>query len=1497
LIKNKGIKKLANILFRLFAILVFLTVVAFLLLQQHAIQTYLAQRAAVYLSSRLQTRVDIGTVEISFFTKVILNDVYIEDQHKDTLLYAKKLRLGISVLDTEKRKLHVSDIVLLNSKASVIKYAEDKDFNFQFILDAFESKDTVKSGRKPWDISFGEVTLINTTFAYRNEHDTIITTGINFTDLEARMINGRFSDISVDKDTIFATTKYLSAVEKSGFILKSMSSFVKLSPTGLTLNELKLRTPQSNIATDLTLKYNDYDDLNQFIDSVRIKAAFDKSKLELSDIAYFAPELKGLFQALTISGKVSGKISDLKGKNLDITMGKVTQFRGDVTLTGLPYIEETLIYLNVDRLSTSYDDLRHLPVPPFEKHGTLQVPPSIAKLGLMHFKGTFTGLYNDFYAYGDFNTALGNLSSDISVHRDEKLNKPVYKGKLKSKGFNFGRFFDAPMLGRASGSVNVDGEGLTLEELTAKLEGNITSIDFNKYTYKNVAIEGNIAKRIFKGKLNVKDENIDFDFIGKVDLTGKMPALDFVTTLNKADLAALHFLNTTKKTNISTQLIINVTGNNIDNMLGQVNFDNTIYTQDDEVYKMSVFNLIAEEENGVKTVKLFSDFVDARVTGSFKILQMEPAVAKLLSEYLPSQFAQRRFAPQSANQNFEYSFLFKKTDAVTRLFVPKLLIAPKTQIKGKFNSAAAELSLAATSSRISYAGVVFNNWNASGKTNGTLQFSTGCERLYVSDSIYLNDFNIASNSAGDSVSFAMTWDNKTERKTMGDIKAFMHFDSRNKLLFKILPSEFSISDSLWSISHTNEVLIDSSHITVKDLVVEHGIQSIALNGVLSDNKKDQLQLKFTEFNLANFNVVTRPKGVTLKGVINGVSSITDFYNDLVFSSDNNFRDFSVNNNELGNGDVTSIWDNSKQALYLHGAFTLGIVPNILFSGYYYPKKEQDNLDLEVSLQNLRMELFEPFVKEYCSDFAGFFAGNLTVKGSLKEPKVDGIINVNARKVTVSYLKTSYKFTHDIVIQNTSFGVENMSVFDINNNKAVVTGKVYHDNFKNFQLDFDIQAQKFMCLNTTEADNPDYYGRAFASGIINIFGFLDHILIDANVRTEKVTSIDKQILSKANTELTKFYIPLAGTSEVSESNFITFVKKDTSIKVKSDYKVKLGGLTLNFGLEVTPDAEIQLIFDQKVGDVIKARGNGDIKLKISNAGDFKMYGDYLIENGDYLFTLQNVINKRFDIEKGGLIKWSGNPERAEVNLTAVYKPRASLKPFFPEDSTGIYKKRTPVDLKLLMTGNLLSPDINFNIGLPTVDASTRTTVLSYVNTEAEMNRQVFSLLILNSFVTPYQLTNSGAGPTVGSAVGANTSELLSNQLSNMLSKISNDFDVGVNYRPGDAISKDELEVALSTQLFDDRLVIDGNVSNNTNNQNPNNIVGDVVAEYKLWDAGKVRIKAFNKANDNSTQIYQSGNYTQGVGIFYREEFDTIGELYRRYLERINPKKAKQNASSP
>ncbi|MCE9537786.1 MAG: translocation/assembly module TamB, partial [Bacteroidetes bacterium] len=640
---------------------------------------------------------------------------------------------------------------------------------------------------------------------------------------------------------------------------------------------------------------------------------------------------------------------------------------------------------------------------------------------------------------------------------------------------------------------------------------------------------------------------------------------------------------------------------------------------------------------------------------------------------------------------------------------------PKTLIKGNFNSVTNELNLTGTSTKLTFADFVAKNWNIDAKTDMGLQVSMGCENLYLSDSTWLRDFNLVTSTDSDSVNLALTWDNKSKNENKGDIKAFLHFNPNSIIELKILPSQFVLSDSIWKITKVNEVVIDSSFITIKQLIVENASQSIALNGIVSNNKTDELKLSLTNFNLANLNLFTKTSGLNFNGRINGESVLTDVFHELLFLSNNNFTSLSINDNAMGDGTIKTVWDNAKEALYMHGSFTVGIVPNILFSGYYYPKQTENNLDMKLDLQAIQLQLFEPFVKDYCPNFKGFFAGNIEIKGSVTEPKVSGILHVNAKKITVGYLNTTYNFSHDIIIDNNSFGVENLNIFDINHNKAVATGKVYHNNFKNFQLDFDIHPQKFMCLNTTEANNSLYYGKAYVSGVINISGYTDNIAIAANVKTESIVSNDKpdklNMLSK--TELTKFYIPLSGPGELSSNDFITFIKKDSSLDLKNDYKVQLGGLTLNFDLEVTPDAEVQLIFDQKVGDIIRSRGNGNINLEITTKGDFKMYGDYVIEGGDYLFTLKNIINKKFDLEKGGVIKWSGIPYKADINLSTVYKARASLKPFFPDDSSSTLKKRYPVDLKLLMTGDLLSPEINFNIGLPTVDATISQTVLNYI----------------------------------------------------------------------------------------------------------------------------------------------------------------------------------------
>jgi hypothetical protein len=326
------------------------------------------------------------------------------------------------------------------------------------------------------------------------------------------------------------------------------------------------------------------------------------------------------------------------------------------------------------------------------------------------------------------------------------------------------------------------------------------------------------------------------------------------------------------------------------------------------------------------------------------------------------------------------------------------------------------------------------------------------------------------------------------------------------------------------------------------------------------------------------------------------------------------------------------------------------------------------------------------------------------------------------------------------------------------------------------------------------------------------------------------------------------------------------------------------MDLNFDLEVTPDAEVQLIFDSKVGDVMKGHGSGNLNINLNKKGDFRISGDYVIEDGDYLFTLGNVLNKPFSVENGGKIIFNGDIDNAEIDIKAIYKLKASLFEILQDDR---FKERIPIECQLNLTGKLFNPIVGFNIYLPTQDEQTRTYLRNAISTEEELSRQFLYLLVMNSFYSDpsYGLSSTSTTTTGTSAMAVTTTEMLSNQLSNWLSQISNDFDIGFVYRPGSGnkeINPQEVQVALSTQLLNDKVVINGNFDvrgTGSASNNTNQITGDFDAEVKLTE--KIRFKVFNRFNNPYTG--KDEPYTQGIGIFFKQDFDKFSDLFRKKVK--------------
>jgi len=1457
--------------------IVILPGILLLLLQTNFMQTYLAKKVAGMLSDKLNTEISIGSLRVSFLLDVILEDVSVEDQHNAALLKADVLLVDINDIFFNRNRISINKIILHNSTINLVKYKGEKKFNYQFILDYFNSTDTTKpKSGESWKVWIASINLINSNFSYQDQNQELAGKGIDFNNLGITGLNAKIDNLAMIEDSIYADIYSMSFKEKSGFLVKEFSADVKISPSGVIANNLHLETAETSLSMNLELDTKSYDDFNDFINKVKISVLFKPSRIYLDDIGYFSSEFFGMNNKINVAGEVKGKISNLKGKDFQFLYGKATYFLGNFNISGLPTIESTYIHFNIRNFSTCQYDLQNFELPTSSGIKHLSLPDEVVRLGNIRFKGAFTGFYNDFVAYGDFITDMGKVSTDITLRKNHVTNQIEYDGKVATTNLNIGNILAMPGdLGFISMNATVKGSGLDADNAILNMNGTIASIDIRNYHYNNIQIEGDLAKKKFSGVVKIDDENVKLDFNGKVDYSKELPVFDVYAKIENLRLTQLHFLDLASDSlsSLSTELELNFEGNNIDNIQGTIHAENTSFVYKGEKHFMSSFLFSnTAERNGDKTLTLKSDYIDADISGNFMFNDLYLSSLKFIKDYLPSYSSWiKENLDKIPEQNFVYFIKLKNTAVLCKLFMPELTVSPNTVIKGSYNTTQSLLDLNITSALTTYQNMKFKDFFISGKTRDSkINVNIGCEQIAFTDSIGLDNVVFKSVTRNDSINYKLTWENANDEiKNSGNIIGVLSFFQRPRFELKFLEAKLVINDTTWTIDPGNEITFDSSSVNIKDLLFSTETQHLKINGTISENPADLLHINFTNFNVSDLDVLNSYTGFDFDGYLNGDVEISNIYKSSNIIADLKINDFYVNKDRLGQVVLITTWDDRNKAFTINADIiyegTSGSNKPISISGNFFPEKKTDNFDLELDLTNFKLKLLEKYLSSFSSNFKGYATGKLKLKGTPDEPDLSGHLFLMVKGLKIDYLNENYSFTDSIIVTKNSFNFDHLVINDSYGDTAILDGRITHRNFNDMKFDLSIRPYKFQCLNTDASMNSMFYGKAYVSGLVKITGDVKNINMDIAVKTEK------------NTHL---FIPITSESEISDNDFVRFTNKKLQLHTDDNYKVDLSGITLNMGLDVTPDAEVQIIFDSKIGDIIKAKGNGNLKLEITTLGDFNMYGDYVIEQGDYLFTLQNVINKKFIIQKGSSLKWNGSPYDAYADITAVYRVKTSLYNLNPMDADSAEnKKRIDVDCLLSMKDKIFNPTITFDIDLPYSSENKKNLVRTYTATEEEMNRQIFSLLILNSFTKPDDKNIMG---TVGTGLGSTSTELLSNQLSNWLSQISKRFDIGVNYRPGSQLTSEEIEVALSTQLFDDRLSIDGNVGYSgaqTGTGKTSNIVGDVSVEYKISPSGRFVLKGYNKSNTVDL-LNTNAPYTQGLGIFYRREFDTFGELWNR-----------------
>lgn len=1477
----------------LLLLLVLIGLALYFSFQTYGFQTWLGRQAGNYLSGELNSKVSVDAVNLEFFREAKLKGILVLDQRGDTLLHGN-LSVNIRLFDYKQQKLDLEKITLQNITAKVIRYKTDSVFNYQFLVDYFAGGKKDTTHRQGWDVTFGDVELDNVNLVYRKEkYVEPVTQNINFDDIHLKHLSGLVSGFSLQGDTLYANFSGIRAQEQSGFVLSALSTRAMISSRRLRCDNIRISTPRSFIKGRIDFTSDSWDDYSDFVNKVNMDAALeDSTYVHFDDIAAFTSELNGLSRVVSVSGAVKGPVNDMHLSGLKLAYGSATRFDGDLTITGLPEVENCYLHFDARTLSTSYPDLVSIPDYPFHAKRRLELPQLVERLGVINYRGKFDGFVSDFTTYGRFTTRLGRVTTQLSVKVGKSTDDLQYKGRIQTTDFDLGTLIGQSDLSALTLNSEIEGKGVSIKSLNAKFEGGISSIYFRNYTYTNIRLDGSFRDRLFKGTLVSSDTNANFDFYGTIDFKDKVPQMDFISTINNLNLSALKLISKRDSGNLSSQLFINIDGDNLDNLSGQINLDNTVYTAGKKTYNLSSFNIEMDQANPVKKIKIGSEYLNAGIRGRYQLSNLKPALDVLLYSYYPT-FFKKPVQPRKFSDSLVFRLKIKKFNTINELLLPDLMLSPETVIDGSFDASSNKLNLQASSGKVKYQGLEFDELGVIvNENNSTVLAEVSGRALKVKDSTIIENFNLVVNSLDKDSKYAFDWDNLRSPSNKGELKGQIEFGNQ-ALTLSYDKLNITVRDSSWQLTAPNSMLIyNDGSIHVNALELRNREQRVNFAGTLSTRPDDSLLISTQQVRLAQFNPLLKLVSLKLNGELDGSITLSNINKNFVFRGDLNMNKLSINDNFVGALSVVTRYNAGEKNIFLSGFTSLGLqgadgepVKNISFSGNYYPEKKEESIDIRFAARPANLKLLNPFLTDILTIQNAFVNGEGQIHGTPDNIKLEGKFRLFNTTVKVDYTNVTYKVDGDIEVFPDQIRFSDLLIREASVKGApqgTVNGNIFHNNFNRMQIDYDITYRNMLVLNTTGKENKTFYGKVYGSGNVGIYGFINNL-------TMKIVD--------TTTKNTRFFLPLDGPAEIGDNDFIHFVTRDTA---KVQKKSSSTGFNLIMDITATPDAQAQIILDQQTGDVLNAQGQGNLKMNVNTLGKFEMFGDYIITNGDYLFTLENLINKKFEIDAGSSISWSGNPYNADINIVTSYRQRASIAPLLA-DTSGVYSGRVPIDCKLIITGKLFSPDVNFAIDFPNIDANAKARIDNVLSDELELNRQVFSFLLFRSFVTP-QIYSTSGGVTAGNAAAATGSELLSNRVSEFLNTYFGnltgigDLQLGLNYRPGTQNNPEAVDLALSKQFLNNKISVDGNFGvNNTQTRRSNGLIGDVNIDYKLSADGKLRLRGFNRSNDNTQLVLSGAQFTQGVGVFYREEFETFGDLWDRYQKKFR-KKEKQAATA-
>ena len=1462
----------------------------FVAVQDPIIQKFAIRIAGGYISSKTGAEVRIGRLYISPNFTIQIDHFMVKDLQKNDLLNVGKLQVRPIMEDIIHGNIHVGTVELTDAQANLITYEGEEHMNFQFLLDAFATDKKENDSKSNSAVYVDRVLLKNLNFQLWDQNNAQPEKTeqhlMDFSHLLLDSINLDLENLAILNDTILARINHLGAREVSGFELVGLATDVNVSPSGILLDSLRLKTTNSDLCLDLHMLFEGYQAMSSFVDSVQLDAKIRPSSLMISDFGPFTATLYEMPDLVHLEGRMRGLIKNFKIDGLRLGLGEHTHFSGDIALQPLN-LNDRVQVLNIKRLDYDYNDLTHfyLPIP----SKTIPLPSALASLDHGTINGQFNGSMSKFKTSLNITSEIGSVDVSLDRRKNEKR-EDVFEGNIKADRLNVGLLANAPkVIGILDLSADVIAKQTRSGDFSLDIDGAILDAELLGTIINEIELDGNLQQQCFNGKIHIDDNDLGLDFNGRFDFSDpKALGGNFKADISHADLHQLHLITNDNTALLRASIIANVNNfNNFNEAEGTLTIDNVNFTNSSGDYAMNQFKASIVNDNLFqKRINANCDFFDFKMAGKMDFTTLVTAFKQYVYNYVEvpqwtDELTAFEKSKKSSEQDFIIDLNLKNPKPVTKLLMPSLSIAKNTTLNGTFTTKSKSLNLTLRSNYVKISNIRINNIECKSVSSPRRSVTRlSLSQIILRDStetdpnqISLDQFSTAITLHNDSIKAVLSWDDFEEvDHNKSKINAsFVPTITGGR--FNIASADIILNDSVWTVSPDNYVELDDGKVRISNVALISQHQSLSVNGYVPTNPNDTLSVALNQFNLSTFDFLTTSMGINPDGLITGNASVSNLSESPTVIANLDIKNLGINGQTYGDAVIFSQWNNETNAIDLN----LGLIDQekeiVSLSGSYYTQREE-NLDFKLISNGLNISVLSPFLKGSVSRLHGLCTGNVDVTGPVNQPVIAGSLSIADGGCQVSYLNTYYTFNPTITLSDGLIDLNRFSLTDTLGNSALVSGSIKHDHLKDFYLDIRLYPDNFLAMATNAELSSSFYGTAIANGVVKVSGPLNDLNLDIKAMTRKGTSVT---------------IPLGGKSAVKKHEFITFVnhnvapvEDDEEEKTEDTQKKSSSNLNINLDLNVNNDAQVKIALPGNLGSM-EAKGTGNIKVGLPANSSMTLIGDYVINSGSLALNIQDLLKRNFALEPGSSISWAGDPVNGTINATGVYQTKASLSSLGLIDSTSMSTSNVRVDCMVHLKNKLLNPDITFGLRLPKATEDMQQAVFNIIDTtnQSEVLVQAVYLMLFNTF-------NYGGG------TGSGYTGFISNQLNDILSQLVHDVDINVNYKPGDEISSEEMTVAMRKQFFDDRLTIETNfgvvIPNSTYANNSTNIVGDFNIDYKITKDGRLSGQVFNRSNYNTTYYqytyYKMAPYTQGIGLSYSKSFDTFRDLFKKRTNTLN-----------